>query len=231
MFPEIYCLFISIFLYQGLYKLADIFYKNNTFYCSLENDRKRYFQKNMVKASTLFFISVYSTPTLLNGMIYKTWDNIFIYRIGYFYSGLDLIGLINVKNLPLNSKIHHSTTILFSILSTFVDYNQNNFWIGLPVYCILSCYAFGVNYFLAQRLINPIKEMKKLIDFNIISYILLLAINWTYQIYNLYNKVESLNDVTWDMILYVSLILFVANDDIKLINFMRHIRDKVVRDK
>ena len=125
----------------------------------------------------------------------------------------------------MNSKIHHIGSFLFSILNVQIDYSKNTFWIGLPVYCILSSYACGVNLFLALRLIKPLISLKDCIRYNLYSYGILLASNWGYQIYNLFYK----PDMVWtdDAYIFIFLMIFIANDDIKLMRFLNHQLQKV----
>ena len=221
--PEIEYFFTALFIYYLGYKVVDYLYQNDNCYKCLKPDRKEYFQKNIVKTIALIFISLFGSKIIYNGIILNQWNNSLIHRIGYLYSALDVLGLIIVKGLPFNSKVHHLSTLIFSYLNTTVDYQTNTFWVGLPVYCILSCYAFGVNYYLAYRLIRPNNLL--LINYNIVSYFLLLLVNWAYQFLNIIN-VER---ITWDVILFISLILFVANDDIKLIKFMVYQRTKMLK--
>ena len=223
--PEIEYFFASLTFYAFGYVFVDFIFKKNIAYDLLFQDRKYYFQKNFVKTFALIAISIYGTHVLLNGLYYDYWDNKTIHRIGYIYSALDVMGLYFVKNLPLNSKIHHIGSFIFSYLNTRIDYSTNTFWIGLPVYCILSSYACGVNLFLALRLIKPIPSLKKFIRYNLYSYGLLLGINWTYQIYSLFYK----QDIQWsnDIYVFIFLMLFIANDDIKLIKFLRHQYHKI----
>jgi hypothetical protein len=170
-------------------------------------------------------ISLYSTPVLFNGMYYNKWDNHKLHQLGYIYSALDVIGLYFVKNLPINSKIHHISSFIFSILNSYIDYTKNTFWIGLPIYCFFSSYAFGVNLFLALRLIKPLLSLKSFISYNLYSYGLLLLANWVYQIYNLFYKPGI--QLTNDAYLFIFLMLFIANDDIKLMRFLYHQLQKV----
>jgi hypothetical protein len=223
--PQIEFFFASLTLYFFGYVLIDFIFKKNLAYDLLFQDRKYYFQKNIVKTFALIGISLYGTHVLYIGLYYNKWDNQIIHRIGYIYSALDIIGLYFVKNLPINSKIHHIGTFIFSYLNTFIDYSTNTFWIGLPVYCIFSSYACGVNLFLALRLIKPLSSLKKFIKYNLYSYGLLLAANWAYQIYNLFYK----SNAVWtnDKYLFVFLMLFIANDDIKLMTFLNHQLQKV----
>ena len=220
MFPEIEWFFIAITSYYALYKLTDFVYSKNPFYSQLTIDRKNYFQKNIVKTFALVGISILGTNILYDGFVKNAWDNKMVHRVGFAYAALDVLGLITVANLPFNSKVHHISSFLFSLMNSRVDYTQNTFWVGLPVYCILSCYAFGVNLFLALRLIYGLKKLQKLIEYNILTYSALLLTNWAYQIYNLSQTVGW--NFTWDTYFFVGLILFVANDDIKLVKFLVH---------
>jgi hypothetical protein len=223
--PEIEYFFASLTFYALGYVFVDFIFKKNIAYDLLFQDRKYYFQKNLVKTFALVAISLYGSHVLYNGVYHNNWDNRRIHQIGYIYSALDVMGLYFVKNLPLNSKIHHIGTFIFSYLNSYIDYSTNTFWIGLPVYCIFSSYAFGVNLFLALRLIKPLSSLQNCILYNLYSYGLLLAANWVYQIYNLFYK----PGVKWtnDAYLFIFLMLFIANDDIKLMRFLHHQLQKV----
>lgn len=222
-FPQIEWFFVSLFGYYFLYGVVDKIFINNKKYKELVDDRKSYFQKNIVKTVALVGIGGIGTKVLYKGFLFNEWNNSEMYRVGYMYAALDVLGLICVKNLPMNSKIHHISSFLFSYMNTLVDYTQPTFWKGLPVYCILSSYAFGVNLFLGLRLIMELKSLGKLIEYNLWSYMGLLGVNWVYQLINLYwNGTNS-----WDVYMFVGLILFVANDDIKLLRFLNHHLKKV----
>ena len=222
---EIEYFFGSLTLYFFGYLFVDFIFKKNIAYDLLFQDRKYYFQKNFVKTFALIGISLYGTNILFNGLYYNQWNNQIIHRLGYMYSALDVIGLYFVKNLPMNSKIHHIGTFIFSYLNTFIDYSTNTFWIGLPVYCIFSCYAFGVNLFLALRLIKPLSSLKSFIKLNLYTYGLLLLANWSYQIYNFYYKTQMI--FSNDAYLFIFLMLFIINDDIKLMGFLNHQLQKI----
>ena len=223
--PEIEYFFASLTFYFFGYKFIHFIFQQNIAYDFLFQDRKYYFQKNFVKTFALIAISIYGSNVLFHGVYHNNWQNQTIHRIGYIYSALDIIGLYFVKNLPLNSKIHHIGSFLFSYLNTRIDYSTHTFWIGLPVYCVLSSYAFGVNLFLALRLIKPLSSLRKFIRYNLYSYGFLLAANWGYQIYNLFYK----SGINWtnDVYIFIFLMLFIANDDIKLIRFLHHQFQKV----
>ena len=224
-FPEIEYFFASLAFYAFVYRLVDFIFKKNLAYDLLFQDRKYYFQKNIVKTIALIGICIYGTPFLLKGIYYNKWDSHILHQLGYIYSALDVIGLYFVKNLPINSKIHHISSFIFSVLNSYIDYTQNTFWIGLPIYCFFSSYACGVNLFLALRLIKPLSSLKTFIRYNLYSYGLLLAANWGYQIYNIYFKTDM--KLSNDAYIYIFLMLFIANDDIKLMRFLHHQLQKV----
>lgn len=223
--PEIEYFFASLTFYAFGYLLVNFIFKKNIAYDLLFQDRKYYFQKNFVKTFALIGICLYGTPVLFNGIYYNQWDNRILHQLGYIYSALDVIGLYFVKNLPINSKIHHLSSFIFSFLNSYIDYTKNTFWICLPVYCFFSSYAFGVNLFLALRLIKPLSSLKSFIRYNLYSYGLLLVANWGYQIYNLFYKPGI--QLTNDVYLFVFLILLIVNDDIKLMRFLYHQLQKV----
>lgn len=225
-FPEIEYFFASLAFYAFGYRLVDFIFKKNLAYDLLFQDRKYYFQKNIVKTIALIGICIYGTPFLLKGIYYNKWDSRILHQLGYIYSALDVIGLYFVKNLPINSKIHHISSFIFSVLNSYIDYTQNTFWIGLPIYCFFSSYACGVNLFLALRLIKPISSLKNFIRYNLYSYALLLILNWGYQIYNLFYKPGiQLSD---DVYLFMFLMLLIIYDDIKLIQFLNYKLQKMI---
>lgn len=225
-FPQIETFFVSLFTYYFFYKIVNYFVKENKEYKELSDDRKNYFLKNLVKAGVLMYISGIGSYVIYQGYILRIWKNKLIYMVGYQYAALDILGLIMVRKLPINSKIHHISSFLLAYLNTKVNYEQSTFWVGLPIYCLLSCYAFLVNLFLAMRLIKGLKELKILIDICYYSYGLLLLVNWSYQINVIYNFFE----LSIGLLFYVSLILFVANDDIKLMKFLKYHRIKARKE-
>ena len=221
-FPQIDVFFKSLLLYYLFYKIVNRCLQKNDQYNKLSLDRKNYFLKNIVKSIVLLYISSIGTYMIYNGYVMKIWKNRLFYQVGYQYAALDILGLIMVRKLPINSKIHHISSFILAYLNTRVNYEKRTFWIGLPIYCLLSCYAFTVNLFLALRLVKSLKELKILIDLCYYSYGLLLGINWSYQLYVVYNYFE----VSFGLTFYVSLILFVANDDIKLMRFLKYHKNK-----
>ena len=224
-YPSISYFFMSLFIYYCCYKFVDYIMRNNYDYNNLEQDRKNYFLKNIVKTIAMIFIALYGSTLLYQGIRENFWDNKMIYIVGYQYSALDVLGLIMVKKLPINSKIHHISSFVLSVLNTFVDYSKPTFWIGLPIYCLLSCYAFFVNMYLGLRLIVAPKNLKFILDSAYFSYMILLFFNWSFQVKVGYEHISTIG-ITYDIVLYFCFILFVAYDDIKLIQFLKYHREK-----
>ena len=178
----------------------------------------------------LIIIAYYSTIEISKGIFNLEYNNVFIYRLAFSYSALDVLGLLMVKNLPINSKIHHIVSFSLSVFNTMIDYNESYFWLGLPIYCILSSYAFSVNLYLALRLIIENNKLKYLISYSLYSYSFLFLLNWIIQFnFILFNIFK--NNISFDFILYVILIIFLAIDDIQLIKFLNYQLTKLVKEK
>jgi hypothetical protein len=223
--PVITYFFGSLFLYYWCYQFLNYVMKKNFEYQNLEQDRKNYFLKNMVKTIAMVGIAIHGVSLLFNGIIYGHWDNRAIYILGYQYSALDVMGLIMVRRLPINSKIHHVSSFVLSVLNTFIDYNQPTFWIGLPVYCILSCFAFLVNMYLGLRLIVANKNLWFILNGAYFSYIILFTGNWIFQLKVALAHVWTVG-ITYDLVIYFLFILFLAYDDIRLLQFLQYHRNK-----
>lgn len=225
--PYISYFFASLFLYYCCYQFLNFVMKNNYDYQNLEQDRKNYFLKNIVKTIAMIVIALHGSSLLYQGVVNDIWDNRVIYMVGYQYSALDVLGLIMVRKLPINSKIHHVSSFALSVLNTYVDYSKPTFWLGLPIYCLLSCYAFFVNMYLGLRLIVAPKNLKFILDSAYFSYIFLLFLNWSFQLKVGYEHVSTIG-LTYDLVLYFCFITFVAYDDIRLVQFLKYHREKKV---
>jgi len=225
-FPELEWFFGAIFIYFSAFVLIDHEFKSNENYTLLAIEKKSYFQKNILKSFALVLISIFGSVIFFDGFINNKWNNQQIYRLGYFYSALDFLGLLKVHNLPKNSKIHHIITFILSLINSQIDYNIPSIWRGLIIYCLLSSYAFGVNYFLGVRLIFPLGNLRKIIKYNIISYASLLLINWSFQVYNTYIHFSH----TMESYIYIALLLGVAFDDVKLVRFLNHHYKKAIEE-
>ena len=223
---EFHYFVFSLLTYYSFYLFTNYYMQFNSDYKSLPLDRQNYFKKNIVKSFALSVISILCTQEVSRGLLYSEWNNNALYKIGFMYSALDTLGLIMVKKLPLNSKIHHVSTFILSICNTFVKYDNGTFWIGLPIYCVLSAYALSVNLFLALRLLYPLEKLRSLLDFSLYSYVLLLTINWLFQ-FNIFCKTVYNLNITFDFILYFLLVIFLAYDDIKLVQFLRYHSNKL----
>ena len=221
--------FLSIGIYYTLYRILDLCITNNK-YKKLEKNRKNYFIKNIIKSIAMIPIAIEGSYVVGYGILFNKWNNHTMYRLGYQYSALDILGLMTVKKLPLNSQLHHITTFVLSYLNTYIDYNHKTIWIGLPIFCIISCFSFAVNLFLGLRLIYKLEQLNKILNFAYYGYIWWSLFNVLYQYGNIiihfYQLIPSILKST-EFLLYIFLIHVIINDDIKLIRFLYHHKKKL----
>lgn len=211
-------LFYYLFIYLFSYPVVRIFINNTFPNHRLEYDRLNYVSKNFVKVIALGILVWRSTDGIIQAVYYDIWDNNVFYELGYAYAMTDVAGLIMVKKLPFNTKLHHITTLILSILNTFNDYTQPTIWRGLILYAYFSALALLVNLYLGMRIIIPTEKCTGLCRISLWNYIGVCFANWFYQVDLFINYgTYCLSTFT-----YVALMVMIMVDDIKLIQFLRY---------
>lgn len=213
---------LNILFYLGIYLFSypvvkhgvNFFFKGN----NLDKDRMNYVCKNFVKVIALSILVVRAFYGIIDALCNDVWDNKVFYELGYAYAMTDVAGLIMVRRLPINTKIHHATTLVLSFLNTFNDYTQPTIWRGLILYSYFSALALLVNLYLGLRVIIPNEKCTQLCRIALWNYITVCYANWFYQV----NLISKTGISGFFSVLYVGLIIMIMYDDIKLIQFLRY---------
>jgi len=224
--PGIDYLFIGIGFYTLFYLLFhNILLNNNIRYNHLDNDRKLYVLKNITKSCGLLIILYYGYVLLYYKWFENKWINDLIYKIGFFYCSADFLGLLVVKNLPINSKIHHISTLFISILVSQTDFeNSATIVEAILIFTLLASKSFSVNLYLGWRHIYY-RYTKKILNLAYYNYIITLTINFIYQYWMLYRFFN----ISLLYMSYVFLCHLIIYDDIKLLGFLRHQKNKLLK--
>ena len=211
-----FCFYIRIFYFFMYTYLKNT---NNKFYL-LDNHKKQYVVKNIVKSYNLGALSLYSIPFIVYpAFMYQKWDSNLMHICGLFYSSNDFVALLYVKKLSPTTINHHKITTIFSLLALFIDYTTSSLGRMLFVYTLASSYAFLVNYYLGTRFLYN-KEDKSIINMkknarNI--YALSLLCNWNWHIFwSVYNY----NLLELQHLIYFCTMYPVIKDDIVLLTWL-----------
>lgn len=180
------CQIVLVYLLMYYIIFNTLKYISPTF-CELDYLRKLYIVKNYVKSIVLCVFSyraMLQTYYILvdNGQLNTEYTN----TNALIYVLTDTVGLILVRNLPLNTKIHHLTTNLLGIyiVSNTHEYGSS---IYLPVlYAGFSSLSFIVNFYLAFRAHSPTNKYRSILSYtSYLIYVISSILNWFVQIYYL----------------------------------------------
>ena len=225
-------LFISsAFIGCSYYPLKKILNSYSNFE-KLKDDKKMYVTKNIVKSTILAPLSVILSSQLINLINNNDINQLFFRYYGAIYVGNDLAGLLFVRNLPISTKLHHTSTILlYTILCAF-DINKYSICRMMTIYTIFSCYPFLVNMYLGIRYLKD-KEMTIVkYDYNIntviditrrlsyYTYILSCSLNWTTHIY-LFGNILYNKQINYLDIVYSCILIPIVKDDLILMDWLK----------
>ena len=210
---------IITFLFIGLLELTTygaVYFGLNTYNKNFINikptHKKSYVVINLVKslylcALTFLFIYYFILNSIFNYNV--------LFYLGSTYILLDIIALIVVNKMQINTKIHHIIVqILFGICYLY-NFDTNNYIVnGIIVYTIFSSVAFMVNGFLGLRIFIKDKWLITYAKISMYIYIFSCMFNWIYQIYILHNLSVSIG------LIYFTLLILIINDDITLIKYL-----------
>jgi hypothetical protein len=206
-------LFISFeyMTYFFTYKFLDNY--NLNFNKITPSHKKNYVAMNITKfvyLQYLVFIFVYNF-FFDNYASYNLLKN-----IGAIYVLLDIIALFVVKNMQLNTKIHHIVVQFLYLICFYYNFDLVYPIVsGIVVYTFFSSCSGIVNYFIALRVYNVKDEyMIKLSKISYSIYGISCFINWLFQLY--FITVMNINM----SIIYGLLLLMIINDDIILIKYL-----------
>lgn len=180
-------------------------------FSDLEDTKKDYVIKNLVKAVYLCILSFTGLP-LLCCAYFDYWPNSWIKCMAAMYCSNDIIGLYKVKKLPTSTRLHHSVTFVF-LLATFVtDFQTNSVAQMLFIYTYCSAVTFPVNAYLGLRLCFPAEKVADVKQVAKYIYPIMCVINWSFQVALMRNTIGH--------IAYSLLLLFIVYDDLVLLRWL-----------
>lgn len=177
---------------------------------------------NTVKSGALMLLCFPGTKLLYNLAFYphlNTWSE--FNAIGSIYAATDASALVYNTQCHTSTIAHHVVVQLFYYYCYFMDFNMDEGAVrGIGIYCVLSSYAFLVNYRLAIRF-SPHQQLEHYVNETaLFIYITVSVINWVTQSYLL----------VWGPYLpiigkmvYTGTLMMTINDDLFLIKFLRKI--------
>jgi hypothetical protein len=222
--PCVEFFFIGIGFYALLYIFFDkLLSKISVKYAQLEPQRKLYVLKNITKFIGLTILLKFAFDLFWVKYFEGIWINNLIYSCGFFYCSADFLGLILISTLPINSKIHHISTVLISILVSQIDFEkENSIMESIIIFTFLSAKSGIVNLYLGIRFLSTPHQHKIILWSAYYIYVYTFTINLIIQYYALWRYAQlSLFYLT-----HFILCNFVIYDDIELIKFLKHQKSK-----
>ena len=201
------------YLYPAVHLLMDSFDK----YKNINPEHKKiYFVSNLIKGVVLGLFTPLAFGILYSYFIHNIWNLYLIKCMAAIYCALDLVSIFCIHKMQFNTTVHHiMVQVLFLISLLCFDFKEDTISNPIVIYAIFSTFAFGVNLYLALRLILH-KNLRLIATLASIVYQFCCTINWSYQCYYLY--ISEIDIIL--KILYSILILGIVSDDIVLIKFL-----------
>ena len=175
-------------------------------------------KKNYVAVNIIKFVGLSSIViTFLYNYLFENYTtyNLFA-NIGAVYTMLDVLALIVVKNMQINTIIHHVVVQFLYLICFYYNFDlMYPIVSGIVIYTFFSSCSGIVNYFIALRVYN--KKDEFMIELSKISYKIYgisCVLNWIFQIYFVMNM------TTYIAIIYSLMLLMIINDDIILIKYL-----------
>jgi len=181
--------------------------------------KKIYFVSNLIKSIVLGIFSYKSFLILFQYTYYNNWLQYDVKYLGAVYASLDMVSILKVPKMQLNTTIHHIVVQILFIGSLLVlDFDKNSLSNGIVIYAIFSTFAFLVNLYLALRLIIDDKNhLRLLASISSLVYQVCCTINWSYQSYFLYTHSHIHLIIR---IMYAIILGSIIFDDLVLIKFL-----------
>lgn len=191
--------------------------------------KKWYVIVNVLKACLLAFICLNSKFAI---GIYKLSVGEYVpmlelKRTTVLYIVSDLVGLLIVPKLPFTTKMHHIFTFLIGVLIWSSNMNLPGFngMIGVAkmsfIYGCFSCIPFLVNAFLGFRVFASRNKLMVVFSFiSFLTYILCCALNWSFHLVWLVNRVLAFDLTVWTVV-YLVMLFYIVRDDLILMNFLK----------
>jgi hypothetical protein len=186
-------------------------------------DKKSYVIKNVYKSMILAVSMPLATILLINNYQNNYYEYLTLIS-AWIYGSVDIIGLINVNNLPITTKMHHMVVALITISITLLDNSVYNVATIFINYAAICTYTFSVNLFLGLRHIyiwnGKMRELRYLarISYNIyrLMFICIIA-NCIYHYYHMY----CLNYNPYLIMTIATSALVLWRDDLILLSWLK----------
>lgn len=183
---------------------------------------RKYRIANSVKSAALLLLCIPGTQFLYNLTFYpdeNQWNR--LNMLGSVYAATDAAALVYNPNCHTSTIAHHIVVQFFYYYCYWMNFNMyQGAARAIGVYCVLSSYAYLVNFRLSVRFI-PYKQFEYYINETALYiYIASCLINWIIQSYFL---LGGLNMYLVERIIYVGTLGMTINDDLFLIKFLRKI--------
>lgn len=169
--------------------------------------RKRYIVKNIIKSIMLLILVLFSLVFVFT----DDWTSPYIKHVASIYVANDFVALLTCRTLSWSTKIHHSVSCIFLMYANIIDFSLSLEAQMLFYYTFFSACTFFVNLYLGLRLCYDNLPVLHLVCKY--GYLFFLIINWTFQLFMGWGKVQY-----W----YIALLLFIINDDIVLLRWLWH---------
>jgi hypothetical protein len=173
----------------------------------LDENRKYYMCKNIVKGCYLSVLTVAGVIPIFYGIVYDVWDNDMIRIIASMYVSNDVVGMYRVENLPTSTRLHHTAAVFLLIMAWNIDFQRSNTGQLLTLYTYFSALSFPVNLYLGLRFCYEVRWLRKLSKH---LYLYTCLANWVVQI-------KWSTDVSF---MYILLILVIIVDDLVLLRWL-----------
>ena len=91
----------------------------------LENHKKYYVIKNLLKATYLCFLCILTVLLFGPYLYYGVWPNRLLRSLASMYVSNDVVGLYRIKELKTSTRLHHYTTLIFLMVSWTLNFQES----------------------------------------------------------------------------------------------------------
>lgn len=212
------------FVYNTLDRYLPHCFPNST-----EIVTRKYRIANSVKSAALMVLSFPGTRFLYYLTFYphlNQYDT--LNTIGAVYASTDLAALAYNPQCHTSTIVHHIVVQLFYYYCYYMDFNMNQGAArGIGIYCVLSSYAYLVNFRLSIRFLPFTRFEYYVNEGSLFIYTTTCMINWIVQSYLIFGGLDMMHT---ERLIYIMTLGMTVNDDLFLIKFLRKIDYKNIKD-
>lgn len=208
---EVICFIGSVALLNFSYgPVRDHLIDHTDSFKQLNEKRKDYVIKNLLKATYLAFLCLVTICCFGPYWLYGIWPNWLLKSLASLYVSNDAVGLWRVDGLKTSTRLHHMTTMLFLLVAWTLDFQTSKLAKLMFLYTFSSALTFPVNAYLGLRLCYD-QSFDALLQLAFYSYAGMSSLNWILQLAYYESSLWS----------YYVFILFVVYDDLVLLTWLR----------